>query len=77
MTNQVTICVKLDAEIFEELEKEVNMSGRKRNRTINDALSHYIDYLRTLRKARAAGDNITRNTYIADYTNNRFWRYCL
>lgn len=75
MKNQVTICVKLDAEIFDELEKETGAAGRKRNRIINDAVAHYLEYLDTLRKARAVGDNFTRSVYIADYTNAKFWRY--
>lgn len=75
MKNQVTICVKLDAEIFDELEKEMGVAGRKRNRIINEAVAHYLEYLDTFRKARAAGDNPTRCVYISDYNNDKFWKY--
>lgn len=75
MKNQVTICVKLDAEIFDELEKEMGVAGRKRNRIINEAVAHYLEYLDTFRKAIAAGDNPTRCVYISDYNNDKFWKY--
>lgn len=42
MVNQIQISVKVDTWLLEELEKEVGVSGKKRNRIINDAIRLYI-----------------------------------
>ena len=52
MVKQKTICLKLDNWLMEELENECRVSGEKRNRLINKAVTHYIKYLDTRRLSR-------------------------
>lgn len=44
MITQQQICLKLDVSTAIELENECSIYGYKRNRFINQAISHYIKY---------------------------------
>lgn len=55
MINQKALSLKLNVDILEELDQEVNMTCKSRNRIINDAVRLYLDRLDTQRRARAHG----------------------
>lgn len=44
MVNQILISLKIDSRVLQELEKEVAVSGKRRNRIINEAIALYIKY---------------------------------
>lgn len=55
MINQKALSLKLDVSVLEELDKEVQVTWKSRNRIINDAVRLYLDTLDTQRRARAHG----------------------
>lgn len=55
MIGQKAISAKLDNEVIRLIDEEAYMSGRKRNRLINDAVVHYVRHLDEERRRRAMG----------------------
>ncbi len=43
MVTQKAICLKLDVDTLEQLDKEVSLGWKSRNRIINDAVSLYLE----------------------------------
>lgn len=44
MVNQKAISAKIEHGVLEELERESFMSGKKKNRIINDAIKMYVEF---------------------------------
>lgn len=55
MINQKALSLKLNVDILEELDQEVNMTWKSRNRIINEAVRMYLCAQETRRRARAHG----------------------
>lgn len=55
MINQKALSLKLNVDILEELDKEVNITWKSRNRIINEAVKMYLCAQETRRRARAHG----------------------
>lgn len=53
MINQKAIPLKLYSNLVDELDKEASVTGYKRNRIINDAVSLYLKAADTRRRIRA------------------------
>lgn len=52
MVNQTLVSLKIDSWVLQELDKEILVSGKRRNRIINEAISLYIEYQRARRADR-------------------------
>lgn len=72
MVKQKTICLKLDNWLMEELENECRVSGEKRNRLINKAVTLYIRYLDTRRLSRILDKPDIVNLY-ENYISSYFY----
>lgn len=57
MINQKPISLKIEKSIYFELEKEVSITGTPRNRLINSAIKHYLQYLDKRREIRIWAGN--------------------
>lgn len=55
MIGQKAISAKLDNEVLRLIDAEASVSGRKRNRLLNDAVLHYSKYLDDERRRKAGG----------------------
>lgn len=55
MINQKALSLKLNVDILEELDKEVSITWKSRNRIINEAVKMYLCAQETRRRARAHG----------------------
>lgn len=55
MINQKALSLKLNVDILEELDKEVSVTWKSRNRIINEAVKMYLCAQETRRRARAHG----------------------
>lgn len=53
MVNQKAISLKINFDLFEELEKEANLGWTKRNTHINNAIRLYLEVLDLRRSVRA------------------------
>lgn len=53
MVTQKAICVKLDTYMLEQLDKEVSLGWKKRNRLINEAVEFYLEFLDCRRRVRS------------------------
>lgn len=59
MVTQKAICLKLDVNTLEQLDKEVSLGWKSRNRIINDAVSMYLelqDHKRRVRSYQSMSD---------------------
>lgn len=50
MNTQKALCVKMDTDTLEELDRECYFYGKKRNRVINAAVEHYMKHLDKVRE---------------------------
>lgn len=73
---QKAISVKLDLIIYDELESEVSTGYDNRNRIINKAIRHYLEYLDIVRQSRCIGTPGDREALVTAYVDNHFphWR---
>lgn len=69
MANQISILVKIDAFIWNELEQEVNLGYQKRNRVINNAIRVYVEFQDLRRNIRYSDDPEFRKKCIKEFMN--------
>lgn len=76
MVRQKVIPLKADMQLYAELEAEVMIQGKKRNRIINEALSIYFDIVelnRALSHVKHSPDDIERLfVKLRDYPNTMY-----
>lgn len=73
---QKAISAKINLDIYDELEAEVRNGLYTRNRLINQAIRHYLEYLDTYRASRCIGTPGDREALVTAYVDNHFphWR---
>lgn len=74
MTNQIPISAKIDAHIWCDLQAEINLGYRKRNRLINEAIDFYISYLEVKRSMICESDMDSRKKILEKFTRQIFPR---
>lgn len=65
MITQKPISLKIDCELLEQLDHEVELEPKKRNAVINDAIRLYLEYKDAYRHdkyANSVGDNACRES---------------
>lgn len=72
MANQKAICVKLDFDNLEQLDKEAALGWKKRNRIINDAVSFYLDFLDRRRRIRSYQDLSDKENEVRKFIRRQF-----
>lgn len=72
MVTQKAICVKLDICTLEQLDKEVSLGWKKRNRIINDAVSFYLDFLDRRRRVRSYYDLRDKEDEVRKFIRRQF-----
>lgn len=74
--NQKAISLKINLDIYDDLDREMAVSSDSRNWVINKAIRHYLEYLDTLRASRCIGSPGDREALVTAYVDNHFphWR---
>lgn len=67
MINQIPISVKIDAHIWKELEQEVSLGYKNRNRIINDAIRIYVEFQDLRRKIKCSADLSSKKRLIRSF----------
>lgn len=73
MVTQKPISVKIDYQLLESLDKEVELGWRKRNGHINEAIRFYLDYKDNYRRYKSYGAD-ERSRLRDDFMNKWFPR---
>lgn len=70
MITQKPISARLDYNVMDALDKEVHISGHKRNRILHDALVMYIHWVDMCRRiSMGSAPNLEINDYYQRYKN--------
>ena len=72
MINQKPISLKIDYELLNELDEEVRLGCRKRNRHINEAIRFYLAYLDTKRRIKCRGSRQEQQQLVDDFARKWF-----
>lgn len=75
MINQKPISLKIEKSIYFELEKEITATGTPRNRLINAAIEHYLQYLDKRRAVRMWAGNQEALEIADDYMTKIFGKF--
>lgn len=77
MVNQKAISAKLDYRVAEQLEKEAYTSAMNKNRIINIAVEHYVEFRDLQRRLRCCDKQADRWGLIEHYFNAKGMGYLL
>lgn len=74
--NQKAISVKVNWDIYDDLERENAVSRDSRNRIINKAIRYYLEYLDIYRASRCIGTPGDREALVTAFVDRHFphWR---
>lgn len=72
MVTQKAICVKLDTYTLEQLDKEVSLGWKKRNRIINEAVSLYLELQDRKRRVRSYQDLGDKEYQVCEFIRRQF-----
>lgn len=72
MVTQKAICVKLDTYTLEQLDKEVSLGWKKRNRIINEAVSLYLELQDRKRRVRSYQDPSDKEYQVCEFIRRQF-----
>lgn len=72
MVTQKAICVKLDTYTLEQLDKEVSLGWKKRNRLINEAVSLYLELLDRKRRVSSYQDLSDKEDEVREFIRRQF-----
>lgn len=74
MVTQKPISVKIDYQLLDELDKEVELGHRKRNAHINEAIRCYLDMRDTARRYRAYITQKDRDKVLNEFKSRWMFR---
>jgi len=72
MVTQKAICLKLDVDTLEQLDKEVSLGWKKRNTLINEAVEFYLDFLDKRRRVRSYQDMSDKEDEVRKFIRRKF-----
>lgn len=72
MVNQKPISLKINFDLLEELDREVQCGWRKRNNHINEAIRLYLAYMDTRRRIHTYGDIDDQRKEARDFVKRWF-----
>ena len=72
MVTQKAICVKLNTYTLEQLDKEVSLGWKKRNRLINEAVMYYLEVLDYKRRIHSYQNMSDKDDEVRRYVRRQF-----
>lgn len=72
MVTQKAICLKLDVNTLEQLDKEASLGWKKRNRIINEAVSLYLELQDRKRRVRSFQDLSDKEDEVREFIRRQF-----